>query len=754
MTRLLSWRTAGAVLLGLGLATYTALLAFGPGGYDVLRDGWLANVVLAAPGLAALALAATRRSHRLATLCLGAAMLSFAAGNIAYVGGIQFQVEPTVPSPADIGYLGFYPLALAGVVLLLRGGARLGPGLLLDALLGAVGTATALAVLLDPVLSSVSGDLAEVLVYGAYPVGDLLLISMIVGALAARGVRSGAKLLTLVTGLLFFCAADVTYALRVATDSYVVGGPVDALWGTGMVIIVAALALPSSGPAARRGGSLALLAIPLASTAVAIGVLLWATGEHIPPVTVALAVATLVLAAIRTLVAFRQVERLADARRQARTDELTGLANRRALYEQADGRLARAGGSAALLLIDLDRFKEINDALGHHVGDELLRRVADRLASHVRPGDVLARLGGDEFALLIGLGAGASAGEIARRVLAQVGEPLTVDGVTMRVRASVGIAECPRDGLDLAALLRRADIAMYEAKRRQSVVETYAAELDGHSRTRLQTAQDLGNALDGEELVLHYQPKVELPSGRPVGAEALVRWDRPGHELVYPDVFLPLVEQSGLMAKLTESVLDMAARQARDWRAAGIELPIAVNLSASDLVDDALPARVELLLDRYALPAGALELEITESLLMTDPGRARETLTRLRELGVSVAVDDYGTGYSALAYLRDLPLHQLKIDRSFVARVVDDPRTAAIVRSTVELAHALDLEVVAEGVEDAAAAAELADMGCELAQGYHFSRPVPPAAFAAWLEAATRPLDPWQPPAARRVQPA
>jgi diguanylate cyclase (GGDEF)-like protein len=725
--------SAGALLPG-AIVYAVAIAVSRRAGYDVLRDGWLANVALTGPGLVCLGRTVFGTRGRRASLWLGLAMLSFAAGNIAYVASIQYQVEPAVPSLADVGYLGFYPLALAGVVTLLRRGGALTRGAVLDGLLGAVCAATALAVVFTPVLTHLDGDLAEVLVTGAYPVGDLLIVSLIAGALAIGGMRGTGAIGWIAAGLMIFCAADVTYGLRVAADTYRIGTVLDLLWPLGMLVMAIGLGRPVRAAAPRERDSVAVLAAPLAATVAGTAVLLWATRADLPPITIALATASLVLAAARTLLSFRELQRLADARRQARTDDLTGLANRRALYEQAEERLGRAAPDArhALLLVDLDGFKEINDALGHHAGDELLFQVARSLGARHAPGDVLARLGGDEFALLVAL-EDADAIAIARQVLDRVAEPRRIEGVRMQVRASIGVAEFPRDGDTLSALLRRADIAMYEAKRRRSGAERFLPGHDRHSRDRLQVAQDIADAIDGDQLVLHYQPRCDVRTGAVAGVEALVRWQHPERGLLMPDAFLEQVERSGLMARLSASVLAMAARQAREWRDAGLELAVAVNLSVSDLLDESLPQRIAALLEEHELDAGALEVEVTESLLLTDPDRARRTLADLRALGVAVAIDDYGTGYSSPALLRDLPADQLKIDRSFIAEMGADARIAAIVRSTVELARALGLEAVAEGVEDADALARLAAMGCDWAQGYHFSRPLPPAELAAWV---------------------
>ena len=478
-----------------------------------------------------------------------------------------------------------------------------------------------------------------------------------------------------------------------------------------------------------------MLVVPMLATLAAVAVLVISAFGQLPAAVVALATFTLLLAAARTFVSFRHVQRLSDARHQAVTDELTGLGNRRFLFEHGEERL-QSGDAAdrlALILIDLDNFKEINDTFGHHAGDELLRETARRLAARMVDPDLLVRLGGDEFALLITLGAGEDGSEIAARILDRLMQPLVIDGARVRVDASAGVAERDDASVAIADLLRRADVAMYAAKDAHSRIELYRPRLDEANRTRLETIQDLDAALVHRQFVLHYQPKIDVETGAIFGAEALVRWEHPTRGLLYPDAFLPVVEQSGLMNAVTRLVLESAVMQLASWRAAGLDISVAVNLSASDLLDESLAERIAGLLDEHAVPATALELEITESVIMIDPKRAREVLEALRALGLRIAVDDYGTGYCALAYLRDLPIDELKIDRSFIANVTTDRRSAAIVRSTIELAHALSLKVVAEGIEHEQALAALAAFGCDFAQGYHFSRPLPADAFTAWI---------------------
>jgi diguanylate cyclase (GGDEF)-like protein len=449
-----------------------------------------------------------------------------------------------------------------------------------------------------------------------------------------------------------------------------------------------------------------------------------------------LAALTLLLAIARTFASFRQVQRLSDARRQAVTDDLTGLGNRRSLFEHGTHRLESASADRlALILIDLNNFKEINDTFGHPAGDELLREIGRRLTARADERDLLVRLGGDEFAVLSRLAAADDGREIATAILDRIAEPFAIDGARLLVSASAGVAERD-DGARIADLLRRADVAMYAAKGTHTRVAVYDPVLDSLNRQRFELIQDLDGALNQHQFVLHYQPKIDIASGATFGAEALVRWQHPSRGLLYPDAFLPVVEQNGLMNALTSLVLRAAVRQLVIWKEDGLHISIAVNLSASDLLDDSLADRIEALLREHSLPVAALELEITESVIMLDPERARTVLEALRRLGLRIAIDDYGTGYCALAYLRDLPVDELKLDRSFALRVTTDSSSAAIVRSTIELAHALGLQVVAEGVEDRQTLDALKSFGCDYAQGYYFSRPVPATAFAAAVHLA------------------
>jgi len=435
----------------------------------------------------------------------------------------------------------------------------------------------------------------------------------------------------------------------------------------------------------------------------------------------------------------RRTERqAAENQHQALHDRLTGLPNRTLLRDRTGQAIRGADREltpAALLLIDLDRFKEVNDTLGHHDGDQLLIQVGQRLRAALRQVDTVARLGGDEFAVLLPkIATAEGAAAVARKLLAAFAEPFVLDGLTLDIEASIGLALYPDHGTDADELLQHADIAMYTAKDTHTGFVLFDPRQDQHSPRRLALLGQLRRAIDQQQLVLHYQPKVAAHSGRVLGVEALVRWQHPTHGLVPPDDFIPLAERTGLIAPLTHYVLDAALRQCRTWQQAGHELSVAVNVSARRLLDLAFPEEVAGLLARWQVPARLLVVEITESAIMADPAHAMQVLGRLDGMGVQVAIDDFGTGYSSMAHLKTLPVQELKIDRSFVAQMTSNPRDAVIVRSTVDLGRNLGLRVVAEGVEDLATWQELDALGCDAIQGYYISRPVPADDLISWLK--------------------
>jgi diguanylate cyclase (GGDEF)-like protein len=430
------------------------------------------------------------------------------------------------------------------------------------------------------------------------------------------------------------------------------------------------------------------------------------------------------------------------AERLALHDALTGLPNRvllRTRTQHAIHVAGRTGTSVAVMLLDLDRFKEINDTLGHHYGDEVLRQVGERLSGLLGEEDTVARLGGDEFAILLrSIETPAAGVAVAATVRRAIAAHFDVAGVRLELGASVGIASYPEHGQDVDVLMQRADVAMYQAKEGRTGVERYVPELDGNSVQRLALAGDLRTALEREEFVLHYQPKVDLRTNAVAGAEVLLRWAHPVHGWLPPDEFIPLAEHTGLIVPLTNYVFDHALRQMGAWRAQGLDIGVAVNLSARTLIERDLPDRIEAMCQRWAVPTSRLVLEITESMVVADPARALPILARLHELGVEIAVDDFGTGFSSMDYLKRLPVKEVKIDRSFVTTMATDARDAAIVRCTIDLARSLGLRVVAEGVETPDVRARLTTLGCDQAQGFSFSRALPAAEFTAWLAARER----------------
>ena len=425
---------------------------------------------------------------------------------------------------------------------------------------------------------------------------------------------------------------------------------------------------------------------------------------------------------------------------QAFHDVLTGLANRalfRDRVQQGIREAEREGWMLSVMLMDLDRFKEINDTLGHHQGDIVLQQIAGRINDVLRGNDTVARLGGDEFAILLPhVPDPAAAIHVAEKIREALHRPFVVEALALDVHASIGISFYPGHGEDVDLLLQRADVAMYLAKSANSGYEVYTADRDQYSPTRLALVGELRRAMQDEEFVLHYQPKVDLKTGESYMVEALVRWDHPMRGMIPPNDFIPLAEHTGLIEPLTMYVLDKALRQVRHWLDAGVDLTVAVNMSPRNLLDLHFPEQVEALLMKWKLPPRALQLEITESTLVSDPTRAMGILGRLNQMRVEMSIDDFGTGYSSLGHLRQLPVKELKIDKSFVMNMGINESDAIIVRSTIDLGRNLGLRVVAEGVEAADVWRQLELLGCDYAQGYYRSRPMPAEELPRWLSLA------------------
>lgn len=564
--------------------------------------------------------------------------------------------------------------------------------------------------------------------------------------LAIAGLRRDLRAWALALALALVAAIELTALLR--GPGATPGAVVVVAWA-GLVLVTAVLrvgrarALPPQEAASQDTTLGALVVMAAGVVILVVDALL--PGEN--PVSSALAAVAVVGGGARVLRLVRDLAQLATVRQEARTDPLTGVANRRALVEHV--RAVAADPRGALLVIDLDRFKEVNDRFGHAVGDGVIRAAAARLAGTVGSRGLVARLGGDEFAVALVDADADAAVALGRDLRRELTRPIGVEGRVVRLEASVGVATTAVGARAASGLLRCADAAMYDAKAAGGGVRLYDRESDARARDERDRVDALRRALDVDghprdgRITTHFQPQVDAADGRVVGAEALVRWEHPEHGVLPPSAFLALAEEHGLMGRLTRRVLDQATHAAADWADQGCAVRVAVNLSTSSLGEPGLLEVVDDALARSGLAPGALVLEITETTLMDDPDRAVEVTHRLANRGIGLSIDDYGTGYSSLAYLNDLPAEELKLDRSFTARALADPRTRAIVSGTVELAHHLGLRLVAEGVEDRETEELLRALGCDRVQGYLHGRPMPAAAFARWLR--TRPAGPVAP---------
>jgi len=542
--------------------------------------------------------------------------------------------------------------------------------------------------------------------------------------------------LLLGVALLAMGFSDIGYLFATARGAYVEGTPLDIGWPVSFALLGLA---PWQRP--RRVDALVfeswgIVVIPLlfalSSLCVLTGNRLW----DAPSIAVVLAFSAITVGFIRLTLTFKEVRSLSESRREARTDELTSLGNRRLFYERITSMLddRPETNRLSLLLIDLDRFKEINDSLGHLSGDTLLQEIARRLRDVIRASDTVARLGGDEFGLLLTSASGpGDVVTVIERVREAFEQPVVLQELPIAIEGSVGVALFPDDGKDVDTLIQHADVAMYTAKRENSVYAFYDRTSDDYEPSRLTLVSELRRALERHELVLYYQPKAIVATGEVRSVEALLRWNHPRRGLVLPDEFIPLAQQTGLIRPLTLYVIDEALAQCAAWKAEGLSLSIAVNLSMRNLLDVEFPEHVQRLLDRWEIDSGLLELEITESTMVADPLRTKVILDRLSAMGIRLSIDDFGTGYSSLAYLKRLPVNEIKIDRSFVLNMSKSEDDAAIVRSTIDLGRNLDLEVVAEGVETEEVWNQLSALGCSTAQGYFLSHPVPPEELRAWL---------------------
>jgi len=740
--RPLTARLAGATALVL-VGVWAIYFVYVVTGVGLGAEGVFRTYVFSALPILAAALCALRASsgngERLPWALLATGMVLWAAGSVYWSAALKEVQAPPYPSPADALYLGFYPACYVALMLLAGPRVRgISASVWLDGLIamlavGAVGTAFVI-----PAVADTSGASAVVATNLAYPVGDLLLIALVVGGFALTSWRPGRAWSLIGAGLVLFAVADSIYLYHVANGTFVEGTWLDALWPAGMVLLAIAAWQPPqrSTTDSSTGWPVLAVPLPLALTLTSVGVLVYGNLVQINVAALSLASATVIAALLRLALSFREIRTLAESRRQATTDDLTGLPNRRFFYEQLSKEMAAARDAQqplTLLFADLDGFKELNDTLGHQAGDLLLQQLGPRVLDALSTSDMLARIGGDEFAVLLPGRDSDAAIAIVEQIRAIMDWPFAVRGLNLHVEASIGIAAFPEHADDVDSLVRRADVAMYQAKEARSGWEIYVAARDLHSRDRLALLGDLRHAIGRRELELHYQPKVDLQSGEVDGVEALVRWRHPERGLLGPMEFIPLAERTTLMRPLTLYVLETALAQSRRWRDTGVDLSVAVNLAVPNLLDMRLPGDVRELLDVWDVPAARLNLEVTENVILADPARVIVVLEALKQVGVRLSLDDFGTGSSTLSFLKRLPVDELKIDKSFVMAMEHSAPDEVIVRSTTQLAQRLGLRVVAEGVETAAALEYLEQAGCDEAQGFFLQRPVPAAEIVPWI---------------------
>jgi len=753
---------AGWLLAGRSSASVTAVVS------DILVIVVAATATLATVGTAR----SSRGRARAAWVSLAVGLGSFALGAIIWAYYELFMLSAPYPSVADPAYLVLPIGACLALLLLPTGLSRTSrTRLILDGVIVACSfVMVAWAAVLQDIYSDDTQDRFVIALSMTYPVLDavVLTVAILVLARALPGQRLTLTLLTL--GVFGVSLSDGFFVYLAATHDHTSERAIVLGWLAGLVLMTAAAVagrdLCYREAVVAQPPSWASVWLPFIPVVVATWAAYTLPAEELRtgPVVVVGALLVVAFMARQLLLSSENRRLLATVAGQALQDPLTGVANRIVFHDHLNHAMQmreRDGLSVGVLAVDLNDFKVVNDTLGHPVGDELLSLVADRILGCVRAGDTVARLGGDEFAVLIE-GRVDHSQRIAHRVVESFGQPFVIDGQELLMQPSVGLAVAGSEDLDLTAdeLLKRADIAMYAAKRsRAAGVHTFTAEMGmgagdpkpgqrhvpvagGGGTSVLRLLAELRHAIDQFELTLVYQPMFDLRTTEIVGAEALLRWPHPDRGLLGPEEFLPLVRRHGLMGSVTDFVVNKALDDAARWRTASDGVPVAVNLFAPSLANPGLPVGVSRALTARGLQASAMTIEITEDLFLDNTEQTLSVLHQLRGRGIRIAIDDFGSGYSALSYLCDLPIDEVKLNRNFVSPVLVDSRAAAVVRAIVDLAHELGLAIVAEGVEDAGTADRLREYGCDVGQGYFFSPPLTPDGLLALLRPATPGLAP------------
>ena len=744
-----------AIPLGLTTALAAAVLVSRGSSSVVLFDAAVSfGLALYTTAWAALAGRAAQDRLRRTWLTMAAALGAWSLGDGLWLVEVVSGVEPSTPSAADVFYLLFGVLLVVALAQLVTTATQQGRfRLLLDAITVALCLFLLAWVLaLDTVYTTYREDRASLAVAFAYPVFDLIALTIAVVVLVRADARQRTMLALLTLAVTLMTVADSTFAHLTAGGNYRTGSVLDVLWAASLTAFAAAAVLSREGREPAR-----LVVLPSTASLWLPYVPLLLAGTIGPPLVMSGAERFLVPAIVvavcsrQVVTAWENRRLLAAAAEQSLRDPLTGLANRTLFFDRLTHAMAlraRDDRSVAVVSLDLDDFKLVNDTLGHPAADSLLAVAGQRIAECIRPGDTAARIGGDAFALLLEDRTDSSHQIAAQRVLDAFTRPFRIDGQDMLLHPSVGLAVASpaEPDLDAAMLVKRADIAMYAAKRARSTqVRVFDADMPATDPDAVQRAEttatpplregaarirllgELRQAIDRRDLQTVYQPKIDLDTGRIAGVEALLRWPHAQLGTLHPDTFLPLVRQHGLMRPVTDLVIAQCLDDVAAWGQQGIWLPVAINVFAPSLRDITLPDTLRTALQQRGLTPELLTVEITEDLVLSEISTVTNVLHRLRQLGIRIAIDDFGSGYSALSYLRDLPVDEIKLDRHFIAHVTTNAKAAAVVDAVINLTHTLDITVVAEGVEDTDTAAWLTDHHCDIAQGYLYARPAPAA---------------------------
>jgi diguanylate cyclase (GGDEF)-like protein len=720
--------------VGICVGAYLLSVVVRGGASSTPADGWVkAALDLAGTALCfarAITLRFKRGSLSAVALVLGASLAAWTAGDVAVM--ISSAGVPLPPFTPDYFWLAFYPFAFGALIMFLAVKLhRLSPAEWLDTIIAGSGAAAVCAAFAFNSIQLSAGYGPTTILNLAYPIGDVMLLGLVAAGFAVMSKRRDTSWMLLGLGMLLTVPGDTANLFSQSFGATPFGSTVNAIsWPAAILVMSLSVWVRQRPVDLLETQPLPSFLMPTVATAAALVIFLVGYVQSIGRVPIALAAVTLALVGARMVLSVSHVRRMSDERHfQSLTDELTSLANRRRLFQVLDGYFSQLGRSEqerslAFLYVDLDRFKEVNDSFGHAAGDELLRRLGERLSGSLRENDLLVRLGGDEFGVVLVDRSLEYAMVVATRVAELLTEPFNLSSIPISVGASIGIAMAPVDARSSSELLWCADVAMYRAKVARLPFACFQQEVDGE-RDQMRMLVELRSAIHLGQLVLHYQPQLDLHRRDIRSVEALVRWNHPRLGMLPPAQFIELAEEGGLMPAMTEWVLGEATRQCAEWRSDGHHLTIAVNVTPETLLKDGLIPMVVEALRRHDLPAQAVVIEMTERCVVNDFERTRHVVQELRSLGVTVSIDDFGAGATSLAYLSNLAVGELKLDRTFInGHLAEDrSRDQDIIRSTIELGHSVGVRVVAEGIEDKETLKLISDLGCDLAQGYWIGKP-------------------------------